>query len=175
MGVKSCFWRFAVHFLSYPGAERYRFYSKLIDNKEVLLFDNKLTGTKEQLIRNPFKSMTEIRSKLYGNGDLVYYLKYDLDKSQLKPFENHVSVIGIDSRTFEEKIVFEQNLGKMENNLYGGADYLDYIGDFFLDEDNIYFINDKKIVSGIFSQGLQTQFRFPEWEMLLIMADIFIF
>ncbi|GIP35360.1 DUF5050 domain-containing protein [Paenibacillus sp. J2TS4] len=127
--------------------ERYRFYAD-----ETIVFENKETGETRNLIRNPLQSSTKVRDVIYGNGSLVYYMKYDYDKSKLRETVDRFSIIEVDTATFEERIVFEKNLNADRDNFLGlnktnVSDEVSFIttDSFFMDKHSIYLIGGGEI------------------------------
>lgn len=127
--------------------ERYRFYAD-----ETILFEDKATGETRNLIRNPMQSSVQVRNVIYGNGSLVYYMKYDFDKSKLRETVDRFSIIKVDTESFTESIVFEKNLNADRDGFLGlnkanVSDSLSFITaeSFFLDEQSIYLIGEGEI------------------------------
>lgn len=132
--------------------ERYRIFfdeTDLDDRK--LLFEDKQTGEINNFIRNPIQSLTKIEEPIYGNGSLVYYMKWDVEKSGFRDLEepDRLSIIEVDTTSFDEKIIFERNINTEKNSFLGlhtleTADSLSFwmIPYFFLDKANIYFIDE---------------------------------
>ncbi|MGN7384936.1 DUF5050 domain-containing protein [Paenibacillus sp. SAFN-117] len=127
--------------------ERYRFYAD-----ETIMFEDKETGEQENLIRNPLQSSTKVRDVIYGNGSLVYYMKYDFDKSKLRETVDRFSIIEVDTATFEERIVFEKNLNADRDHFLGlnktsvsDEVFFMTVDSFFMDERSIYLIGEGEI------------------------------
>jgi hypothetical protein len=129
--------------------EDYRFY---VDETNVLVFEDKKTGHISNLIRNPMQSLIKVENIIYGNGSLVYYMKYDYDKSKFRETPDKFSVIEVDTATFDESIIFEKNVNVEKDSFLqlGQADnadilFLNSISAFFLDDTSIYFTGEDGI------------------------------
>ncbi|TCO72166.1 ABC transporter permease [Marinisporobacter balticus] len=129
---------------------KYRFYvdSSNLDN-ERLVFEDIERGVVEDLVRTPLKSSVQIERTVYGNGDYVYYIKYNLNKSGPNIYPDRISVIEVDTGTFKEKIIYEKPIDRTKQYFMGSVtlnneDYfsLDNTNGFFLDQNSIYFIGD---------------------------------
>lgn len=137
--------------------EKYRFYVDETDLENIrLMFEDKQTGERRSLDRNPIQSTTMGEPTIYGNGTFVYYIKREFDKLRGFSYRNEVSgrflIIEVDTDTFDERIIFEKNFSTYEDHFLGlhsadttdaSFDYL--IDSFFLDEQNVYFIDSDKI------------------------------
>lgn len=129
--------------------EDYRFY---VDETNVIVFEDKETGHISNLIRNPMQSLLKVEDSIYGNDSLVYYMKYDYDKSKFREIPDRFSVIEVDTGTFDERIVFERNVNTEKDSFLqlGQGDnadmmFLNSISAFFLDDTSIYFIGENEI------------------------------
>lgn len=133
--------------------ERYRFYLDETDlNDRKIVFADKQTGKTSDLIRNPLQSLTRVADSIYGNGALVYYMKYDYDKSQFREAVDRLSIIEVDTSNFTERMVFEKNVNTQKSNflrfVHGDKSeflFFEWASSFFLDKDNIYFIGRDEI------------------------------
>ena len=137
--------------------KHYRFYideSNLEDSK--IVFEDKKTGEKRDFIRNPMQSLTKVENFLYGNGPFVYYMKRDSEK--LRGFSyrfeelGKISIMEVDTATFDERVIFEKNLHSSKDNFLGlhssdndESSLYTGIDSFFLDESSIYFVYSDKI------------------------------
>lgn len=127
---------------------KYRFYVDETDLENIhLAFENLESGKVEDFVRTPLKSSAQIAMAVYGNGDYVYYLKYNLNKEGFHEYIDRLSVIEVDTRKFDEKIIFDKNINLNEKKIMGATSFsnedssnLQGISAFFLDENNIYFI-----------------------------------
>ncbi|MBS4189759.1 DUF5050 domain-containing protein [Bacillus sp. FJAT-49705] len=137
--------------------EQYRFYVDETNLDDIrLVFEDKQTGEVKNLIRNPMQSLTKVETFIYGNGPYVYYMKHDSEKLRgfAYRFEERgkVSIIEVDTTTFDERIIFEKNLNSHEDNFLGlnsvdsvDSSFYSGIASFFLDEKSIYFIAQDEI------------------------------
>ncbi|WII38978.1 DUF5050 domain-containing protein [Paenibacillus thiaminolyticus] len=150
--------------------ERYRFHVDDTDlNDSRIVFEDKKTGKKRNLIRNPLQSLTKVEDSIYGNGPLVYYMKYDYDKSQFREAVDRLSIIEVDTSTFNERIVFEKNVNTEKSNFLGlvHADesdlrFFNTVSSFFLNDDSIYFIGENEIRKvNAFTGRANVIIRFP--------------
>ena len=137
--------------MSYENTD-YRFY---VDDSDIanvkIVFEDKVTGEVRDFVRTPFQSSTNIAWTVYGNGSYVYYMKYSLDKSEFREVIDRVFVVEVDTRTFDEQVIFEKNI-KLDNKIFmdtiptNNADmfFLHAAHAFFVDAEkqNIYFIAD---------------------------------
>ncbi|GAC40925.1 DUF5050 domain-containing protein [Paenibacillus popilliae] len=132
---------------------RYRFYVDETDLKDrKIVFADKQTGKTSDLIRNPLQSLTRIADSIYGNGSLVYYMKYDYDKSQFREAVDRLSIIEVDTSNFSERMVFEKNVNTQKSNflrfVHGDKSellFFEWASSFFLDQDNIYLVGRDEI------------------------------
>lgn len=127
---------------------KYRFYVDDSDLEHVrLVFEDLESGEVEDFVRTPLQSSIQILRAVYGNDDYVYYIKYNLDKSEFRESIDRISLIKVDTRTFDEKIIYDKNIDITEEFFMGAvsfnkedSSFLQGINAFFLDENNIYFI-----------------------------------
>lgn len=122
------------------------------EGENQIVFENKATAEKQNLVRNPMKSLVKLADCIYGNGDLVYYIQYDYDESRFFSTVNHFSIIEVDTRNFSEKIVFERNLNTESDSFLGmgaandvDSKFFTLVNAFFIDNDYIYFVGDNDI------------------------------
>ncbi len=137
--------------------EQYRFYVDETDYDNIrLVFEDKKTSVIKNLVRSPLQSLVEIDTSIYGNGEYVYYIKKEFDKLKGFAFRNEEHgrffIIEVNTTTFDERIIFEKNINSDEDNFLGihSADVSDsslyfLVDSFFLDEQNVYFIESDKI------------------------------
>src|SRR5690606_20563000 len=138
--------------------EQYRFYVDDTNLEDIrLVFEDKQTGEIKNLIRNPMQSLTKVETFIYGNGPYIYYMKHDSEKFRGFAYRflerGKISIIEVDTTTFEERIIFEKNINSYDDSFLGlnSIDSVDssfYFGidAFFLDEKNIYFIAQDEIM-----------------------------
>lgn len=131
--------------------EDYRFYVDEMDGPQVL-FEDKKTGEISNLIRDPMPALSRVENNIFGSGSLVYYMKYDFEKSRGLETLDKFSVIEVDTTTFDERIIFEKNINTERDSFLGlnqvdDADALSFfaVGSFFLDKQSIYFIDSDQI------------------------------
>ncbi|OBR62207.1 ABC transporter permease [Paenibacillus oryzae] len=132
--------------------EYYHFYVEESETIETqIVFLDKQTGEKQNFVRDPLSALTRVEKTVFGNGIYVYFMKYDLDKSEIREQMNRLSIIEVNSITFDEKIIFEKNLNtaKTSINLLKNTNkdmaFFHSISGFFLDEENIYFVGHNEI------------------------------
>lgn len=127
--------------------ETYFFYIDETDLEDIRpVFKNKETGEIRNLMLSPLSSLTSVESYIYGNGFFVYYMKMDYDKSGFYKETNRLSIIEVDTRTFEEKVIYEENANMMRDSFLGlhTTDNIDFLGitSFFVDKTYIYLVID---------------------------------
>ncbi|MHA6481965.1 DUF5050 domain-containing protein [Paenibacillus sp. strain BS8-2] len=132
--------------------EKYLFYlNETSESDNMIEIKDKLTEEKQNFVRNPMTALTKVEKMIFGNGIYVYYMKYDSDKSKTREQKIRLSVIEVNTETFDEKIVFEKNLNTIKTfinaNKRNDKDLAFYysINGFFLDEKNIYFVGHDEI------------------------------
>jgi hypothetical protein len=133
--------------------ERYRvFIDKSDPDNTMLICENKITNEKQRLDLNPMRALVRIPDSIFGLSDYVYYIRIDTDESMFFPVTDRISIIEIDMRTFNEKLVFERNLNTNRDTFLniGSAKNNDMIlfeqlEAFFLDNKFFYFIYDGKV------------------------------
>jgi len=135
--------------------DRYYFYldeTDLDDRK--LVFEDKQTGIVQNMSRNPIQSLSHIKNGIYGNGDRVYYMKTTYEKTGMREMESldKFFIMEIDTNTFTERVIFEKNINVNNDHFLGlytvdmsELSFYNAIDAFFLDEENIYFIDSKEI------------------------------
>ncbi|REK77627.1 ABC transporter permease [Paenibacillus paeoniae] len=132
--------------------EYYHFYVEESEGNETrIVFEVKQTGDKQHFVRNPMTSLTRVEKTVFGNGSYVYYMKYNSDKSEIREQMNRLSIIEVNTDTFDEKIVFEKNLNTVKTsiNLFKSNNkemaFFHSVSGFFLDEENIYLVGHDEI------------------------------
>lgn len=126
------------------------FYDFYIDETDLdhtrPVFKNKKTGEIKDLIRNPLSSLTSVEPYIYGNDSYVYYMKMDYDKSGFYQLYNRLSLIEVDTTTFDEKVIYEQNTNTDRDTFLGlhTTDDIDFLGitSVFVDKEHIYLVVD---------------------------------
>nr|WP_314459810.1 hypothetical protein [uncultured Clostridium sp.] len=128
--------------------DQYRFYVDDSDlNHTRLMYKDLVTGEIHDLVKTPMQSSLKIERTLYGNGNYIYYIKYHINKSELKDYVDRVAIIEVDTKNFNERVIFERNTDLEKKLLMGTIiinnkdAVLQNIGSFFLNKNNIYFIN----------------------------------
>ncbi|GAB6989716.1 DUF5050 domain-containing protein [Paenibacillus pini] len=132
---------------------RYLFKVDETDLKAIrLVFIDKQTGEKRNFVRNPMPSLTRVENTIFGNGNDVYYMKYDSDKSGVIEDVTRFSIIEVDTTSFKERIIFEKKLSTDKSMILGlsksnnqDANFYLTISSFFLDEHSLYFIGQNEI------------------------------
>lgn len=135
----------------------YRCYVDESDMENIrLVIENKITGEKNNLIRNPIKTLIREEQLIFGKGRYVYYMIYNVDKSQFRG-ENvdKVRVYELNLDTFKEKVIFEKNIGRSKDYFLGlnpsenlEWQFLNGTSAFFMNDDYLYFVgNDLRQVS----------------------------
>jgi hypothetical protein len=88
-------------------------------NGTFIAIENKAMGEITNLVRDPFTDNFGVYSAVYGNGNSVYYVKYGIDNSGLKPDLDRISVIEVNLEDFSEKVIIEQNINRFEKSFLG--------------------------------------------------------
>ncbi|WP_062049621.1 DUF5050 domain-containing protein [Bacillus sp. JCM 19034] len=127
--------------------ESYFFYIDETDLDDIRpVFESKETGEIKNLMISPLSSLTNVEHYIYGNGPFVYYMKMDYDKSGFYKETNRLSIIEVDTRTFEETVIYEENTNMVRDSFLGlhTTDSIDFLGitSFFVDKTNIYLVID---------------------------------
>lgn len=128
----------------------YHFYVDESDLNNInLVFEDKENGKIRDLVRTPLQSLTQVARAVYGNGDYVYYVKYNLNKSKSHETVDRISVVEVDTQTFNERILYEKNIDLSKEFFMGTVSvnnnsfaFLQDVNAFFLDKNNIYFIGE---------------------------------
>lgn len=143
----------------YNAAHRDRFenerYAVWFDwETEALLFEDKETGGRERLVRDPLLLSSMIGQCVYGNGRYVYYFRNDYNKSGRYEGLERISLIEVDTTTFQERVVYENAqssldqvfLGSGGNSLFdtttrqGARAFLEDVWAFFIGGDTLYLL-----------------------------------
>lgn len=127
--------------------DSYRFYIDETDIKNIRpVFEDKETGETKNMMRSPFSSLTSVEPYIYGNGLFVYYMKMDYDKSGFYKETNRLSLIEVDTTTFDEKVIYEKNANMAKDTFLGlhTTNDIDFLGitSFFVDKKYIYLVVD---------------------------------
>lgn len=123
--------------------EDYRFFADLVEGKSLLAAQNRSTGQVTDLVRNPLKSLIRVEQALFGRGDKVYYILYEIDKSKFHGEDiKKMSVMEVDSTTFNEKIIFEKNVTR-KKEYFLGFDQSENLEWQFLHASYAFFLNDR--------------------------------
>ncbi|MFD0710808.1 TolB family protein [Paenibacillus sp. GCM10027626] len=134
--------------------DQYRFRVDTADPDRVqIVYENKATGEQEQLIRQPLRALMQVQPLIAGRGPFVYYLKYDNEKSGFREMTDRFSVVEVDTRTFDERIIFERNVSGDRGEflgIYGGSgaaesSFFVTLRSFFVGEREIYFVGEHEI------------------------------
>lgn len=91
------------------------------EETETLLFQNKETGRREQLVRDPLQLSSTIGRCIYGNGRYVYYFRNDYNKSGRYEGIERISLIEVDMETFQERIVYENARSSLDQVFFGNG------------------------------------------------------
>lgn len=146
----------------YNAAHRDRFenerYSVWFDWKtEALLFEDKETGGREWLVRDPLLLSSTIGQCVYGNGRYVYYFRNDYNKSGRYEGLERISLIEVDTTTFQERVVYENTQSSLDqvfwgsgvNSLFdtttrqGARAFLEDVWAFFIGGDTLYLLGNE--------------------------------
>lgn len=129
---------------------------------ETLLFEDKETGRRERLVRDPLQLSSTIGQCVYGNGRYIYYFRNDYNKSGRYEGLERISLIEVDTTTFQERIVYENTQSSLEqvffgsgiNSLFDAASrrdsrtFLENIWAFFIDGNTLYLLgNEVRIIN----------------------------
>ncbi len=133
--------------------DNYRFFVENPNSDEATwMMENKASGDKQRLVRNPMQSTTKVSEKIYGYGDFIYDMKIDSYETGFLSTSEHLSIIKVDTRNFTERIVLERNLDTNRDTFLGigkpsGQDIEPFksVEAFFLDEQNLYLISSEKV------------------------------
>lgn len=131
----------------------YRFFVENPNSDEsTWMMENKDTGEKQRLVRNPMQSTAKVSEKIYGYGDFIYYMKIDSYETGFLSTSEHFSIIEVDTRNFTERIVLERNLDTNRDTFLGigkpseqDIEPFKSVEAFFLDDQNLYLISNGKV------------------------------
>lgn len=143
----------------YNAAHRSRFENERYivwfdETAETLLFEDKGTGRRDRLVRDPLLLSSTIGRCIYGNGRYVYYFRNDYNKSGRYEWIERILLIEVDLETFQERIVYEDVqssfeqvfLGSGINTLFDAAArqgtqaFLEDVWAFFLSGNTLYLL-----------------------------------
>jgi hypothetical protein len=156
-GTKSGTQLHSVYNMELNGAfenQKYQFYvSNASSDESEILFKNKATGKVQNLVRDPMQSLVEVPGSIYGDGNYVYYMRYDYEDTDFwGKTADKFSVIRVDTSNFDEKAVFEKNLNTNNSsflNLVESNDtdnsFYAQITEFFVDDHYFYFFGNDQI------------------------------
>lgn len=133
--------------------ERYKIWVDV--DAETILFEDKKTEQRERLVRDPLQLSSTIGQCLYGNGRYVYYFRNVYNKSGRYDGVERVSLIEVDTETFQERIVYENTqssldqvfLGSGINSLFDAANqqgiptFLENVWAFFICGHTLYLLD----------------------------------
>lgn len=133
--------------------DNYRFFVENPNsNESVWMMENKATGEKQRLVRNPMQSTAKVSEKIYGYGGFIYYMKIDSYETGFLSTSEHFSIIEVDTRNFTERIVLERNLDTNRDTFLGigkpseqDIEPFKSVEAFFLDDQNLYLISNGKV------------------------------
>lgn len=124
---------------------------------ETLLFEDKKTGGRERLVRDPLQLSSTIGRCVYGNGRYVYYFRNDYNRAGRYEGLERISLVEVDTTTFQERIVYESTQGSFDrvfggsgvNSLFeattrqGARTYLEDVWAFFIGGDTLYLLGNE--------------------------------
>lgn len=124
---------------------------------ETLLFEDKKTGGRERLVRDPLQLSSTIGRCVYGNGRYVYYFRNDYNRAGRYEGLERISLVEVDTTTFQERIVYESTQGSLDrvfggsgvNSLFeattrqGARTYLEDVWAFFIGGDTLYLLGNE--------------------------------
>lgn len=91
------------------------------ENTQTIQFKDKETGQQERLVRDPLQLSSRIGSSIYGNGRYVYYFRNDYNQSGRYDGIQRISLIEMDTETFQERIVYENAQSSLEQVFFGSG------------------------------------------------------
>lgn len=146
----------------YNAAHRGRFenerYAVWFDwETEALLFEDKETGGREPLVRDPLLLSSTIGQCVYGNGKYVYYFRNDYNRAGRYQGLERISLIELDTTNFQERVVYEHTQSSLDqvffgsgvNSLFetatrqGARAFLEDVWAFFIGGDTLYLLRDE--------------------------------
>lgn len=133
--------------------DHYRFFVENPNSDEATwMMENKSTGEKQRLVRNPIQAATKVSEKIYGYGDFIYYMQTESYETGFLSVSEQLSIIEVDTRDFTEKIIFERNLDINRDTFLGvgkpskqDIEPFRFVEAFFLDDQNFYLIGNGQV------------------------------
>lgn len=130
---------------------KYHFYVDASDSENIrLVFKDKKSGKVKDFVRTPMQSSIQVARTVYGNGNYVYYIKNNLNKSEFHEYIDRITVVEVDTKTFNERIIYDKSIDTTKKFFMGtvsfnnsALSFLQGVNGFFLDENNIYFIGNE--------------------------------
>lgn len=121
---------------------------------ETLLFENKKTGGRERLVRDPLQLSSMIGRCVYGNGRYVYYFRNDYNRAGRYEGLERISLMEVDTTNFQERIVYESTQSSLDrvfwgsginslfdaSNRQGARGFLEDVWAFFIGGDTLYLL-----------------------------------
>lgn len=110
----------------YNTAHRDRFenerYAVWFDQEaEMLLFEDKGTGGRERLVRDPLLLSSTIGQCVYGNGRYVYYFRNDYNRAGRYEGLERISLMELDTTNFQERVVYENTQSSLDQVFWGSG------------------------------------------------------
>jgi hypothetical protein len=121
-----------------------------VDNESTLVIENKHTGEKSNINRDPLKSYYRLGNYVYGDGDYVYYQYRLMDNTSVRSGRtDSIGIARIDLRDFSKKIILEKNINPFRDTFLGlsksSISYTDFpqagFG-MFVDDKNVYLVSE---------------------------------
>lgn len=133
--------------------DHYRFFVENPNTDEATwMIENKSTGEKQRLVRNPMQDATKVSEKIYGYGDYIYYMQTESYETGFLSTSEHLSIVELDTRSFTEKIIFERNLDTNRDTFLGigkpneqDIEPFEFVEAFFLDDQYFYLIGNGQV------------------------------
>lgn len=133
--------------------DHYRFFVENPNSDDATwMMEDKSTGEKQRLIRNPMQSATKVSEKIYGYGNFIYYMQVDSYETGFLSTSEHFSIVEVDTCNFTKKIVFERNLDTNRDTFLGigkpseqDIEPFQFVEAFFLDDQNLYLIGNGQV------------------------------
>lgn len=131
----------------------YRFFVENPNSDEAAwMMEDKSTGEKQRLIRNPMQDATKVSEKIYGYGDFIYYMQIDSYETGFLSTSEHFSIVEVDTRDFAERIILERNLDTNRDTFLGigkpseqDIEPFHFVEAFFLDDQNLYLLGNGRV------------------------------
>nr|WP_319489738.1 hypothetical protein [uncultured Caproiciproducens sp.] len=133
--------------------DHYRFFVENPNTDEATwMMENKSTGEKQRLVRNPMQAATKVSEKIYGYGDSIYYMQVESYETGFLSTSDHFSIVEVDTRSFTEKVVLERNLDLNQDTFLGigkpseqDIEPFQFAEAFFLDDQYFYLIGNGQV------------------------------